>query len=764
MSENGPHGGAPARRAQGLFPADGIQLIEYWRVLVQRRHLLLTVVGAAVVLGAAVTFTMTPEYRATATLQVERQGPEILTYQDVLSVDPSHSAYQNFYQTQYKILQSRAVLAIAAERLDLVHRPEYAGRRRSPLARIAARLRGLRSGGRDGPDANEAAVEFLGGGLSIQPIRNSHLVRVVFTDRRPDLARDVANAIAAAYQEFNLDARYSATAQASEFLTKQVAQLQLEIAEMERQLQEYSASKEILALRDDTQDITTRALGELSAQHVRAKGRLAIARAHYESVLHAPPESFPEVMQSPLIAGLRQQYAESERRRSQMAERFHEGWPALQQLDEELAQARERLELETEKIAAQVRSVAKKDVDRAIAEQQNLSLRVDDQKSEVQRVNLDAIDVASLQSEIDAKRSFLDELVSRQSQTEMSDRLRDTRASNMWIVDEAETPRSPVRPRKLLNMLFSVVIGLFLGIGVAFVVDHLDNTIKTEADIERVASVPVFGHVPLFQPLRAVASDATGSPEGRSDDPVGLASHLDPRSVFAEAFKNLRTSILLASPDHPPRLIVVTSCEPSDGKSTVSVNLAIVLTQLGHRVLLVDADLRRPRLHKILGVENDVGLSSLITGNASFAELLHHTAIPNLTLVTSGPVPPNPSELLESSTLQSMLVDLSQPSGFDHVIFDSPPTVQVADSVILAAKTDATIVVARAGKTARESLGQGIARLRQARVHVAGTVLNAVNEQSSYYYGRYRYYRSDSDESLREPRRLKGFRRRSRSA
>jgi len=759
MQDESPRGHVPA----GDPAQDELRLLDYWRVLARRRHLVLACLVGIVAVATVLTLVATPLYRATATLQIARQGPDILTYQDVLNVDPSWADYQDFYQTQYKILQSRTVLRIAAERLDLVNRPEFATRRESPGARfgawVRARLRPARHGE---PDPTDLALLFLVNGLTIHPVRSSHLVKVSFTDRDRALASDTANAIATAYQEFNLRSRYSATAQASEFLTKQVAQVQAEIAGMESRLQDASVRKEILALRDDTTNITSQALADLSAQSVAAKGRLALAEARLAALQSGVPDSLAEVLASPLILGLKSQYAEIERRRSQLAERFGADWPAMRQLDEELSQARERLEIETRGIARQVRSVVEADHARARAEVESLGRRVDEQKLEVQRVNRDAAEVASMKAEIDTRRRFLADLVGRQSQTEVSDRLRDTQASNVRVVDPAEIPEQPVSPRKRFNLVVAVLLGLAVGVGAAFLADHVDNTVKGEQDLERTAKLPVFGHVPLFEPLRAVPD--AGAAQAGTQHPIGLASWLDPRSAFSEAFRNLRTSLLLASPDRPPRIIVVTSCEPSDGKSTVSVNLAVVLTQLGRRVLLIDSDLRRPRLHRIFAVGNAVGLSSLMTGNATFEDVVQDCDIPGLALVSSGPLPPNPSELLQSASLQAMIERLRSSGEFDHVIFDSPPSVQVADSLILAARADATIVVVRSGKTARDSLVAGVARLRQAHVHVSGAVLNAVREQDGYYYQyKYRYYRTGAESASEAPGRFARFKRKRQS-
>jgi capsular exopolysaccharide synthesis family protein len=363
---------------------------------------------------------------------------------------------------------------------------------------------------------------------------------------------------------------------------------------------------------------------------------------------------------------------------------------------------------------------------------------VDRQKREVQRVNLAAIEHQKLKAEIASRRKVLEDLVARQSQTETSEQLRETATSNVRVVDPAEVPKEPSSPRTKLNLLLATLLGLVTGVGFAFLLDHLDNTVRNEQDIERHApGLALLGYVPLYEPLRAV--DPRREEGGDGANPVALASHLEPRSGVAESFRNLRTSLLLAAAERPPRRILVTSCEPNDGKSTVALNLAIVLAQMGRRVALVDGDLRRPRVHRVLGLENGAGLTTYLTGNAEFDELLRESAIANLWAVPSGPIPPNPAELLDSARLDLFLSRLEVEAGFDHVLFDSPPVLQVADAVILSSRMEATVLVVRAGVTSRTALLQGVARLRQARARLAGAVLNAVSEKAGYYY--YRYYR-----------------------
>jgi capsular exopolysaccharide synthesis family protein len=723
-----------------------VHLRDYGRVLSERRNVVIACVVLVVSFTALFTFLAHPEYRATTTIQIERKTPDSLTFGDSVSTD--YYDYQDFYQTQYKVLQSRSVLRLAAERLDLPNRPEYASRKGSPLGRLVAWGMDFVSG--SSPDDQAAAkdpwkraIGFMESRLTVEPVRNSKLVKLTFEDRDKNLCADAANAVADAYEQFNTDTRFTTSSQAREFLTKQVARLESEIAAEEHKLQDYGTKKEILALSDGTQDISQKALGDMNGKLIEAKGRLAISQARYDAVANGTPDSLPDVLASPLIVDLKKQYAEVERKHSQMAERFKPDWPPLQQLQEELDGSRERLQIETEAIARQVRSVAQADLAKTKDEVANLSGQVTSQKGEVQRVGRDAIEYASLKAGIETKRKILADLLTRQTDTETTKALKDTPASNMRVVDRAEVPRAPFKPNKPLNLFLSLVFGLGLGAAGALLLNYLDNTVKNEQDIQRHAGVPALGFIPLYQPLHVVGPDDHPSASQYAAD---LACHADPRSSFAEAFKSLRTAFLLAAPERAPRHVVVTSCEPLDGKSTVITNLAIALTQLGRSVVIVDADLRRPRVHKLFGITNDVGLSSFLSGNAEVEEIVRETGIPGLSVVTSGPVPPNPSELLASKALESFMERLNGQAPFDHVFFDSPPLLQMADAVLLANRMDATILVAREGRTVHQALASGVRRLRQSRAMILGAVLNAVVERfGNYYY--YRYHRDEPGEA-----------------
>jgi capsular exopolysaccharide synthesis family protein len=308
-------------------------------------------------------------------------------------------------------------------------------------------------------------------------------------------------------------------------------------------------------------------------------------------------------------------------------------------------------------------------------------------------------------------------------------------ASNIQVVDQAELPTKPYRPNKSLNLLLAAVVGLFLGIGLAFFFEYLDNTVKTTEDVEQLIRLPSYGMVP------EISSERRKRLEKGTSYPVELITHGHPKSMLSEAYRNIRTSILLSFSEKPPKRILLTSPNPSEGKTTTVINTAIALAQTGAQVVIIDTDLRKPRIHKIFNEENGVGLSNFLSGRAELESIVKGTEIPNLFYIPSGPIPPNPSELIGSNLFKSMMVSLEE--RFDHIVLDSPPVLGFADSIILSTFVDGIILVVLGGKTPRETLQRAKEVLQQVNAKILGVIINRVDIHRSdygYYYYRYHSY------------------------
>lgn len=700
--------------------------MEYWAILRRRRFVVYLSIGTVVLVALIGSLLAVPQYRATATLQIERQNPDILSFKDLARTDYSWAAYTDFYQTQYKILASEAVARKAVDALQLTRHPSFAP------AESKSTLRGLTrwfraEGSRSEPPSPElVAARRLQGGLTVSPVRSSHLVEISWVSPDPQLCASVANAVASAYIQFSMGLQYDASGSAGEFLGDQIGKLKEEIQTIEEALQSYGEAKRIVSI-DDASNITLRALTDVSQRRTAAQTELARAEAAYRAAAASPPEALPEVQRSTLIERLRGQYDQYEAEYSEGAKQFKDEWPAMQNLAAKMEQARQRLALEISAIASQVIIAAQSEYTRAKREVENLDRLVVDQETAAQLLRRDSVEFTNLQTEVQKKRQTLDALLGRQNELALATRLKDIQAtsSNIRIVDHARPPEGPFRPNKKVNLLLGLALGSLLGVAAAFTLEYLDHTVHSAAEISTLVDIPTLAVVPRHGPGAAPLSRARRAPV--PGEPLDLVAHLDGRARVSEAYRELRTALLLSSAGRPPRQILVTSALPEEGKSATAVNLAIVLAQLGRRVLLVDTDLRRPRLHAIFGCGRDRGVSTFLSGLADDPlPLALPTGVEHLELIASGPVPPNPSELLNSKTFVAFGNHFLE-QHYDHVVYDSPPVLAVSDAVIIGSVVDAVVLVARAERTPRQSLRLAVERLTQAGVRPVGVVLNDVD-------------------------------------
>jgi succinoglycan biosynthesis transport protein ExoP len=696
-----------------------------WAILVRRRWVVYVVLLASVIVALLGTFLATPLYRGTVTLQLNRQSPDILTFRDLATVDYSYAAYDDFYETQYKIMASEAVARRAVERMGLVSHPSFSVGDAEPG--LVARLKSYlpKKGVLVEVDPVDGAATILRDRLEVSPVRNSQLVRISWISPEPELAANVTNAVADAYVQLNMALEYSTTGHATEFLVNQIQSLKREIAAIEERLQTYGESKGIVSM-DQSSNVTMQALKDIATEWTAAQTRFASAKARYEAVSNSKPEALLEVMNSSLIARLRQEYASYEILHTQKSNSFKEDWPELRTLAARLEQARSRLDLETERIAQQVRASARTEYERAENAVTNLEGLLHSHESAAQRLKRDSVEYFNLQSEVQKKRETLDALLQRRNEMTLSTRLLDldAKSSNVRIMERARPPAAPFEPSLKFNLALGMILGLSFGVGMAFLIDYLDNTIGSVSQLKKIVEIPVLAVIPTHQ-QDAAAVARTPRRRGASEHPsIDLVAYREPRTGTAEAYRELRTSLLLSHPGQQPRRIMTTSATPEEGKTATSVNLAVVLAQLGRRVLLIDTDLRRPRLHKVFKVANREGITTYLSGLEEHpGSLIRATGIENLDFLSSGPIPPNPSELLNSAVFAG-LDDVLQRLGYDHVLFDSPPTLSVSDPLIIAQTMEVAILVVRAGRTPRALVRLAAEKLATAAAGSLGVVLN----------------------------------------
>lgn len=731
-----------------------IDLRDYWGRLVRRRGTVLSVALGVFLLGAFWTFIQKPVYTAKAQLLVEKE-PNILSFEQVFQIE---SMRDDFYQTQYRLLSGRGLADTVVERLKLYENPEFVGRPEKRKKPVDPADHVFREGLID---------EFLER-LSVRPVRLTRLVEATFSARDPKLAADVVNELAAAFIDLNINMKYAATEQATTFLSEQIKGLQTEIEQKERQLQGLEADANIVALSDNETTVIDR-LSQLNKALTEAQIERSQKEATWNGLKDVSPDYVPEAIANPLIQRLREDYVRLKRETQKMEERFQPDYPELQRMKVELESARRSLADETQNLVKGAYS----EYQTALSRERSLEAEFNEQKGAAFKMNSSAVLYNGLKVEIQNKKTLLDSLLRRESETGVEARLKGLRTSNIRVVDRARVPVRPSSPNKKRNLILALLLGLGGGVGLAFLFDFLDNSVKTSEDVERYAGLPTLGVVPKFtldgaskaysygrrlkggkEPARLEAARAAGGSEApavaaaaapfvaeveKAERPgsIELVPHFFPNSRLAESYRSIRTALLLSSADSPIKTVAVTSAMPGEGKTVTAANLAVALAQSGKTVLIVDADLRRPRQHRIFKVKNTFGLTTYLTDSVGIKDVVKSTEIPNLYLINAGPVPPNPAELLGSDKMARFIRMMSEET--DHILFDLPPMLEISDALVLGAKVDGMVLVVHGDKTSREALRKARERLDLLKVRTIGVVINnvAVPRHGAYYYKDY---------------------------
>lgn len=738
------------------FEEEAINLRDYWTVIAKRKWMVMAITLTVFAIVTILSFRTRPTFRAKGTLLIE-QEPNILSFEQIMQVDTFRD---DFYQTQYKLLQSRSLAYNAIERLKLYENEEFVGKPgpgKKPVDKV-------------NPVFRANLVSSFLGRLEVKPVRLTRIVEVNFTAGNAELAAAAVNALFDSFIDMNIQAKYEATEQATEFLTTQIADLRRDTEQKEKELHAYGAEKNIVALSDKETTVVEK-LGELNRALTEAQIDRVKQEASYNEIKNASPDFIPEALNNVLIQRLREEYGKLSREYSKKQELYRPEYPEMQRLKTELDSAKESLKDETQNLIKGAYS----DYQAAWKKEKSLEEVFNSQKQEAIQFNSNAIAYNSLKIEIENNKSLLESLLRRNSETGVAARLRGLRTSNIKIVDRAEAPQFPAGPKKKKNMLLALVIGLFAGIGLAFLFEYLDNTVKTSEDVEKYAQLPVLGIVPTFTVdgyrkgygygygqrrhakgiilkttdgkhqtedkggAGAEARESGAKNQGTQVKSIELISHRWPKSDYAESYRSIRTSLLLSTADPNLKVIVITSALASEGKTATVSNLAVALAQAGKHVLILDADLRKPRQHRIFGIKNLNGLTNYLTANLELKALVKQTEIPLLYLINTGPVPPNPAELLGSDKMAG-LIEYLKPH-FHYILIDTPPMLAVSDALVLGPKLDGVVLIVQGEKTSREAMKRAKEKLDLLKIKSLGVVINNLNlQRHDYYYKRYYYH------------------------
>jgi succinoglycan biosynthesis transport protein ExoP len=701
-------------------------LYDYLLILRKHRWLILSFLLTVVTIVSIATFRMRPVYIARATIEIDRENSNILPFQGTDAYD-SMMDLDNYIETQSKVLTSETLALQTIRNTGLAANPEFSAGG-IPSEAIAT---GSLANQKRPPEV----AAFLGS-LSVKRIPNSRLMEVNYESTEPVLAARILNAHLENYKAQNIQSRYEATLEATRFLTSQLNELKLTVKQSEDARINYERQNQIWSV-DDKSNITTQRLADLDKQLTDAQGETLKKQALYEYAKGGDIDAVPEIRADALLQDLQKKRADLAVLYTEALNQYGPNFPKVLRLQAQMKEVDDQIARESKGIILQLESDYREAKQREELIRQALEL----QKAETNNMAEKMVQYNILKRESEADKTLYEGLLTKLKEAGISEGLK---SSNLRVVDPAMIPSYPARPAKARNIALAFLVGLVGGIGLALLREYLDNTVKTPDDIETLTRLPSLAVVPAFgdseSHKRRFGIFSAPATNGHAKRIELVAQHL-PKSQMSEAFRALRTALLLSQPDRPPQVILVTSALPREGKTTAAANLAVTLAQLGDKTILVDADLRKPGVGRLLnlGPGKYAGLSSYLAGVSTLDLVtVPHPLIPNLAAIPTGPLPPNPADLLSSHKLADAITELR--TRYKFVVIDSPPIMAATDAVILSVQADGVLLVVRSGETPKEAFMRTCDLLTSVKSRILGVVLNAVDASAPDYYYSYRYY------------------------
>jgi succinoglycan biosynthesis transport protein ExoP len=702
-------------------------LYDYLLILRKHQWLILSFTLAVVTIVSIATFRMQPVYIATTRIEIDRENANILPFQGTDSYDYMMDL-ENYIETQSKILTSET---LALQTIRLAGSAMSPGTSDPSQAVLTGTL------------ANQQRPPELGGflgSLSVKRVPNSRLLDVSFEATNPLLAAQMVNAHIKNYIDQNRRSHYQSTTEATTWLTDQLDELRIKVKNSEDARLEYEKKNQIWEL-DDKQNITTQRLADLNKELTQAQSDRMTRQSLFEFARSGEIDSVPQIRDNVAVQDLIHKRAEISAQYNDALAQYGPNFPKVQRLQVQLSELDAGVIREKKSVVGRLESEFRE----ARQREDLLTKTLDQQKIEANRMSELMVQYNILKRDAEANKSLYDGLLTKLKEAGISAALQ---SSNIRVVDPAMVPSFPARPARARNIALAFLVGLVGGIGLALIREYMDNTVKTPDDIETLSRLPSLAVVPAFAESNGDAKrsrllgggNGNGNGHGRERHAELVAQHY-PKSQMSEAFRALRTSLLLSQAEHPPQIILVTSALPREGKTTAAANLAVTLAQLGDRTLLIDADLRKPGIGRLLNLGNGkfAGLSSYLAGVSSLDLVtVQHPAIPNLSAIPTGPLPPNPADLLSSHKLADALAELR--TRFKFIVIDTPPIMAATDAVILSVQADGVLIVVRSGETPKEAFTRTRDLLVSVKCHLLGVVLNAVDSSAPDYYYSYRYY------------------------
>src|SRR6266851_903001 len=767
---------------------EGVRLRDVWTAISKRRWMIVLIV-VLITATTAVMLARKPDiYLAETDVQVDTEGPASGLTSGKGNIIVDTGTDPSYFNTQLQIITKPGLLRRVVKTLDLEHNPDFL----RAQANDTSWQRLLRTFGLGGnttaaqtpaqkaendklsldkqvasasspDDLEEAArlepfVSSLQGGLKVDPIKDerlqfteTRLISIKFTHANPLVAAKVANAVANAFVLSNLEQKTRFTSTTGDFLQQRIAELQSQIRADEERLINYAKGHEILSL-DAAQNTVVDRLAGLNKALLEAENERKIAEASYR-VSKEPGAA--DVLAAGGTKGLEEELTKLKQKRAQLLVDNTEEWPEVKEVEKQISALEKDIQDARSKAVTTGSKTVEMRYHEALDREHALRAAFEQQRGATRTQNEAAINYHIIQQEIETNKSLLDGLLQRAKENDVV--LAGT-PNNLHVTDYATPPRVPIGPNRLQGIVLAFLFSLGFGVCLATMLEYLDDSVRSSEDVERILRLPTLATIPVLKNgrvRRALSGGTTslqlqkgsgngngnGHKNGNGKVNPALLLDLDQRSPLAEAYRHLRTSVLLSSAGRPPKTLVVTSCVPSEGKTTTTINLAVTLAQTGERVLVIDGDMRRPSVHGSFGAENKRGLSNLLSNEMSEAEMLavvQKEEESGLYLLTSGPVPPNPAELIGSDQMRHVIFELGK--TFDHIVIDSPPIASFTDGILLATISDGVILVIHANECSRKVVQRSRQALLDVGAKILGVVLNRVNLHSSDYYYNYQYY------------------------
>lgn len=700
-------------------------VLYYWQILRKRRWYVLGTLAVVLGISAIISLASTRIYEASSKLAIFPEGASPVDFKDA-GTGTSPGDNDLALQTQASILLSDTLALKAIDTMHLDRDPRFT--RKTSTS--------------PNPNLNQNAPQTMGllrqfrQGLKVEPVPGTRIVLVNYSDRDPRLAADIVNTLVQTFIEANVRTRYESATQTAEWLSKELSDLRVKVEASEEKLVGYQREHGILGI-DEKQNIVTAKLDELNRELTAAEADRIHKESNYKFAMSADAvasEKTGPVGSSPLLDKLLEKEADLDTQYAQLTTQFGSGYPKVTELSNQLKEL--RAEIAGEEI--RTRHSLRDEYLTAVQREKMLTAAMEQQKQEANKLNESAIQYSVLKRDSDSNHQLYDNLLQKLKEAGIAAGLR---SSSIRVVDVAQIPDLPVSPHVPRNLAFGFLLGLGGGIVLALVLENLDTTVRDMEDAKAICPLPALGMIPLQSSLSNGRSKTLGALAGSNGHCLSLVAYDQPRSPAAESFRALRTSIILSSFGTPPRVILVTSSLPKEGKTTVSANSAIVLAQRGSRVLLVDGDLREPAIASMFGITAKAGLGTIIEGGYRFEDVVVRVPdIPNLSVLLSGPLRSQPAELLGSTKMKECIARWR--SEFDYVIIDTPPCLSFTDAVLLSREADGVILVARWGQTTKAALRAASDLLLQVNANMIGLVLNAYDLNAAPFDRAYRseYY------------------------